>query len=404
MDVEIMDKSFHIADLIVKKIKGIISTEEQKELDQWISESPENLSLYNKARDSSHQLEKLEVYKLFRKEKVWSELEDELFKTKTREFFPYGMMRYAAAILLPLLVLGGAAYIFLFNPNQDTLAKVDTEIKPGTQKAVLILSDGKTLELTAGALQAEIQEGDATIINEESLLSYSAESNAGTQVDDIYNELRTPRGGGYNLRLADGTGVWLNAGSSLRFPVSFSGSTRQVYLEGEGYFEVSHNGKPFIVSSENMNIEVLGTSFNVMAYPDESEMKTTLVEGKVRIAIPDINGSSSIPMELEPSQQAVLNKASGRLSVGEVNTSYYTSWMRGKMEFNNESLDVVMLKLARWYDFEYEFEYPEARDFHFTARLNKDEQISTILEMLEMTTRVKFEYKKDLIVVLAGEE
>jgi len=399
-----MNNSFQIADLIVKKIKGVLSTEEQQELDQWINESPENLSLYNKATDSSVQLEKLEVYKLFRKEKVWSELEDELFDTKVKEFFPYRMMRYAAAILLPILILGGAAYIFLFNPATDSLAKLDSEIQPGSQKAVLILSDGKALELTSEALQGEIQEGAVTIINEESTLSYSAESAAGAPARDIFNELRTPRGGGYNLRLADGTGVWLNAGSSLKFPVSFTGNTRQVFLEGEAYFEVRHNGKPFVVSSDNMDIEVLGTSFNVMAYPDESESTTTLVEGKIRLAVSDTDGSSPTSRELEANQQAVLERASGQISVAEVNTAHYTSWMQGKMEFNNESLDVVMLRLARWYDFEYEFAYPEARDFHFTARLNKDEHISTILEMLEMTTHVKFEYKKNQIVVLSGEE
>jgi ferric-dicitrate binding protein FerR (iron transport regulator) len=399
-----MDNAMHIADLIVKEIKGIISTDEKVVLDQWIKESPMNLSTYNRARDSKHQLDKLEVYKLFRKEEVWNKLEGELFDTKTRELFPNRMFRYAAAIILPLLILGGAAYIFLFNPVSDTLAEIDSEIQPGDQKAILILSDGNTLELTPETFQSAIQEGDAIIRNEESLLSYSAASSAASPAGDIYNELQTPRGGTYSLKLADGTAVWLNAGSSLRFPVAFTESTRQVYLEGEAYFEVSHNGKPFMVNAENMDIEVLGTSFNVLAYLDETQMKTTLVEGKVRITYPGAEGSTSIQRELAPRQQAVIDLSSGQISLADVNASHYTSWMRGKIEFNDESLDVVLLRLSRWYDFDYTFESAEARDFHFTARFNKDEQISTILEMLEMTTHVRFEYRKNQIVVLSGKE
>ena len=215
----------------------------------------------------------------------------------------------------------------------------------------------------------------------------------------IYNELRTPRGGGYNLNLSDGTEVWLNAGSSLRFPVSFTDSTRRVYLEGEGYFEVSHNGNPFIVSTEDMDVRVLGTSFNVSAYSDESEIVTTLVEGKVRI---DYTGNRESRIEskvLTPNKQALLNRYLAEIKIEEVNIDHYTSWMQGKLEFSNESLDMVLKRLARWYDFEYEFENNQARDYHFSGRINNTENISTILEMLEMTTDVKFDIKKNKIVV-----
>ena len=244
-----------------------------------------------------------------------------------------------------------------------------------------------------------LQEGDARISIRNKLLSYTSTDQESRGTEIIYNELKTPRGGGYNLQLADGTGVWLNAGSSIRFPVSFTEDTRQVYLEGEAYFEVSHNGSPFIVSTEDMDVRVLGTSFNISAYADEPQFKTTLVEGKVRVELKGQGNSLSNSLVLSPDQQAILHRSEGELSNVEVNSSLYTSWMRGKLEFHNESLDLVMKRLARWYDFEYEFENPQAKEFHFSARLNNGENISNIIEMLEMTTDVKFELRDQKIVI-----
>ncbi len=163
------------------------------------------------------------------------------------------------------------------------MATIDTVIQPGSQKAILVLSDGATIEFDDDEPLTEMDQGDALIRNEKNTLFYSEKRKVGKSRKPVYNELKTPRGGGYNLTLGDGSMVWLNAGSSLRFPVSFTDSTRQVYLEGEAYFQVSHNGKPFIVTSGDMDVRVLGTSFNVLAYPDEQQLVTTLVEGSVRI-------------------------------------------------------------------------------------------------------------------------
>ncbi len=281
---KMMNDSLHIAGLIALKIKGEISSEEQKELDLWIQSNPDNKAIFDRAQDRGVQLERLEMYNLFQKEKVYTQLEDELFGPKTVKFSSRQVLRYAAAILLPLMVLGGLGYIFLRDHAPTTLAEIDFVITPGTQKAVLILSDGDQVELEGEAPQSEIQDGKTRIRNENNLLRYFI-GDAQEEIEElVFNELLTPRGGGYKLQLADGTSVWLNAGSSLRFPVSFSDTTRQVFLEGEAYFEVSHDGKPFIVSSGEMDIRVLGTSFNVSAFSDESEFKTTLVEGKVSVS------------------------------------------------------------------------------------------------------------------------
>jgi transmembrane sensor len=395
-----MKNNYHIADLIAKKIKGIISPGEQEELDHWIKEDSENLLVYNRATDPKKQLERLEIYALFNKDKAWSGLENKLFETKTVRFTPQKVLRYAAAIVLPLLIAGGFAYKYLNRSGPQTMADIDTVFQPGSQKAVLILADGGKLKLNEGMAVADLQEGDARISIRNKLLSYTSTDQESRGTEIIYNELKTPPGGGYNLQLADGTGVWLNAGSSIRFPVSFTEDTRQVYLEGEAYFEVSHDGSPFIVSTEDMDVRVLGTSFNISAYADEPLYKTTLVEGKVSVELLGQEGSPSNSLILSPDHQAIFNRSESQLSDVEVNATQYTSWMQGKLEFHNESLDLVMKRLARWYDFEYEFENPQAKDFHFSARLNNGENISTIIEMLEMTTDVKFELRDQKIVVL----
>lgn len=392
-----MSDSLHIADLITKKIKGNISESEMDELDRWLNDTPENLKLYKKITDSKNQLSKLEIYNSFRKEKVWAALDEELFPVKTIHLFSGKFLRIAAAIIIPLTLAGTFTWYFTQKTAQTNLADIDNYIKPGSQKAMLILSDGGKLELSE-ASTGEFQDADVRIKNGDNSLKYEAERSRRNKL--VFNELITPRGGGYNLELADGTHVWLNSGSTLKFPVAFTDSTRQVFLQGEAYFEVSHNGKPFIVSSGEMDVRVLGTSFNVSAYQDESEIKTTLVEGKVRI---DYSGSVTDDKQstlLTPNKQAVINRSESKIVVAEVNVSQYTSWMQGKLEFSNESLEVVMKRLARWYDFEYAFENVQAKDFHFTARISNETGISSILEMLEMTTDVKFEVREQTIVVL----
>ena len=278
-------------------------------------------------------------------------------------------------------------------------AQMDSAFPPGSQKAVLILSNGEELELEAGQLPATLSDGDANITNENMRIAYTSERKQRPAGKSVFNELRTPRGGGYQLQLSDGTRVWLNSGSSLRYPVSFPDSVRQVVLDGEAYFEVSHNGAPFIVRTGSMNTRVLGTSFNVEAFSEDPAFKTTLVEGRVRVELLDQSSPVSKGTILEPDQQATFLPSTGEISKTEVDASGYTSWMQGKLEFHNESLETVMKRLARWYDFEHSFENAAARDFHFSARLDKEESISSILMMMEMTTDVKFEFKDRSIVV-----
>jgi ferric-dicitrate binding protein FerR (iron transport regulator) len=394
-----MKETFEIAELIIRKIDGSITPEQEKKLADWVSERPENESVLKRATDPKNHLDRLEVYRLFGKEKVWSAIDEQISSPGTIRLNSRRIMSYAAAVLLPIMI-AGIAWIYLGKKEQPGMATIDTVIQPGSQKAMLILSDGATVEFDEDEPLEELEQAEALIRNENNTLVYSEKKKAGRSRKPVYNELRTPRGGGYNLTLADGSKVWLNAGSSIRFPVSFTDSTRHVYLEGEAYFQVSHDGKPFIVSSGELDVRVLGTSFNVLAYPDEQQLVTTLVEGSVRIDYGGKDDGAAPGRILSPDDQAVVSIADAAIEVAKVNTSQFISWIDGKLEFHNEDLDKVMKRLARWYDFKYEFENQKAREFHFSARFDNTENISTILEMLELTTNVKFELKENTIVVI----
>jgi ferric-dicitrate binding protein FerR (iron transport regulator) len=291
------------------------------------------------------------------------------------------------------------AWWLLGKTDADLMAEIDTHIHPGHDQAVLVLSDGSSIELDPSLDMERMEEGNATIRKADRGIHYESISGGQVQKPAVYNRLITPRGGSYMLSLADGSRVWLNAGSSLRFPVSFQDSSRQVYLEGEAYFEVRPGDKPFIVSSGKMHTQVLGTSFNVSAYGDEAFLRTTLVEGKVLVSWKVEGEADSQAAVLEPDQQASLDRGEEKLSVTHVDASGYTSWVSGRMEFHQESLAQVMKRLSRWYDFEFEFENEAARDLSFSARLDRSSQISEILDMLALTTDVKFEFRGDRIVI-----
>lgn len=391
-----MKNELHIADLISKKLKGTISSDEQKELDGWIAKDPANKAVYNEAVDPQKHLEKLDQYQRFDKKKARKKLEDELFETKTISFQSRRIMRFAAAILLPVLIAGTYFTFFMDSGNEDMIAEIDASLQPGSETATLVLSSGESIALTPTASFKTMSDGAANISREESRVIYSMKDiPPGSTESTVYNELKTPRGGSFGIQLSDGTSVWLNAGSTLKFPVNFSDSIRNVTLEGEGYFEVTHNSKPFIVSTEASDVRVLGTKFNVTAYASDQEVITTLVEGKVAVTAPE----TSNEIILSPNEQAITDKASMQINKMEVDASGYVSWVNGKVEFHNESLDEVLKKLSRWYDFEYTFEDEAARDFHFSARMSRDEKVSSILDMLEMTTDVEFAYENGIIVV-----
>lgn len=392
-----MKDKLHIAELITLKIQGKLDASGEAELQTWLEESDRNRVLYNRAVSPRKQLEKLEVYALFHAEERRAAMEQELFGAKTIPLFRRNVVRWAAAILLPILLLGGG-YFLMRQPQADVYAELNKMIQPGTEKAVLVLASGDSVYLEDTAPIHEIREGNSVIQNIQQKLSYAGVLSNPTGKELVYHRLATPKGGSYQLQLSDGTQVWLNAGSSLRFPVAFSAGQRDVYLEGEAFFEVTHNGSPFSVHSGETEVAVLGTKFNVSAYRDDAAVITTLVEGKVKVAV-ETAGGDTLSEILKPDDQSVYRVAQNELMVRTVNASYFTSWTKGKIEFDDQNLGEVLKRLSRWYNFEYTFDNESAKLYHFTARLDRDVEIGTILEMLELTTDVRFEIKDGTVII-----
>ena len=227
-------------------------------------------------------------------------------------------------------------------------------------------------------------------------LSYRSASVRGTE-EPIINKLVVPKGCEYYVELSDGTKVWLNAASELSYPVSFNAVERDVELRGEAYFEVTKSEVPFVVKTGNMDVRVLGTAFNVMAYADESDVEVTLEEGSVRIHADDKEAL------LSPGQQAVFEKTDSILQVKKVDTEIYTGWRSGEFLFEGESLERVGRKLARWYDMEIVVD-SVLRHRSLNGSLKRYESIREFLDVLELTNEVKVNYREDRVEILSKKE
>lgn len=305
-------------------------------------------------------------------------------------------IRYAAAVII-LCMLSVSAY-FLFNPRQEdqigktaSIHKEKNDVSPGRNTAMLTLANGTTINLDSAANGALTTQGNAKILNLNGLLSYNTVGNKSSEV--LYNTISTPRGGQYQLMLADGSKVWLNAASSLRFPASFVGKERKVELLGEAYFEVAKNAAmPFKVKVHGMEVEVLGTHFNINSYDNESIVRTTLLEGSIKINKDD---KSSL---LKPGQQAQMNEAGEIKIISNVDVEEAIAWKEGKFQFDKADIHAIMRQLARWYDVE--VEYKGNVSSHFGGTISRDVNLSQVLNMLHLTGEVNFKIEGKKVVVM----
>jgi transmembrane sensor len=303
------------------------------------------------------------------------------------------LLRYAAAILLPILILAGG--VFYYIKNNEPIALSLAKLSPTDHnRATLVLSDGRTVELSEQANQKLSEVAGTSITNKnKELLSYKADGAAsGAQV---FNKLIIPRGAEYKLALADGTTVMINSASVLRFPVNINAAnSREVYLEkGEAYFQVAKNpNKPFIVHANGMDVKVLGTTFNVNTYTKTT--RTTLVEGKVEAK--SANNQTTL---LAPNQQAMFNQQNNVLSRADVDVTPFVAWANGKIVFEEATLDEVMDQLSLWYDYDVEFQSDKIKQVHFSGEIERYKDIQVILNIIEQTGGVKFSIKNRRIYV-----
>ena len=332
-------------------------------------------------------------------------LERELFAgilqktTKKKKIFQLSKICWykqaMAALILLFIGLGTYYNLIATNGSETTviatpvLAKKD--LRPGGNRAILTLSNGSTVVLDSTGNGFVTQQSNTQIVKTaKGQLSYTTLNQNSKEL--VYNSVSIPRGGQYQLVLPDGTKVWLNAASSIRFPVAFVGKERKVTITGEAYFEVAKDKKkPFIVSSANMDVEVLGTHFNVSAYAEESIVKTTLLEGSVKI-----NNKKS-EVYLVPGQQSQLNN-SGQFSIkNNIDVDKEIAWTKGKFQFNSNTIQEIMLQLSRWYDVEVIYQGKVSSET-FSAIIKRSSNISQVLKLME-ASGVKFDIEGKKIYV-----
>lgn len=307
----------------------------------------------------------------------------------------------AAACIVVLLGLAGFFYYQQQQrPSQQPgIAKAVNAIVPGGNKAILMLDNGDQVVLEDAQNGMISQQGKSAVNKTDSgSLSYNT-INGGTGGRVVYNTLVTPYGGQYHITLQDGTGVWLNAGSSLRFPASFPGNDRNVTLTGEAYFEVAKDqSRPFYVtvnsaSGAPMTVRVLGTHFNINAYPDEQQHIVTLLEGSVKV------GCGNADALLAPGKEAILNRASGRINVKDGDTEAAIAWKNGYFLFDNEKIESIMKQISRWYNVEVSYQ-GDVSGKAIGGSLPRSKNVTEVLSMLELTGTVHFKIEGRRIIVM----
>lgn len=295
--------------------------------------------------------------------------------------------RVAAAACVFICLTVGLFKVYVQSPGKQNADKyVVNPILPGKNVASLTLSNGKVIPLQ-GAKQA-------VVINTKEL-SYQDGSPIANTADTGYQSVQTPKGGQYKVVLSDGTEIMLNADTYLKYPTNFQGlKNRKVELKGEAYFEVAKDKHhPFLVETGDQKIEVLGTHFNVSHYDNEPEIKTTLLEGAVKVTI----NKTALTKELRPGQQSTF--AQNNLRVRDVETDDAVAWKNGYFMFNYERLDHVMLEISRWYNVDLTYDDPSLKNTIFFGTISKFNDISKVLNMLERTKKVKFEIEGRVVRV-----
>jgi transmembrane sensor len=300
----------------------------------------------------------------------------------------------AAAVVAGMIATG--VYVSQSGKRAVPVAVMQAKaLLPGSDKAMLTLADGTVIPLDSASNGTLARQGSTQIMNRNGALSY----NSGAQSTEVmYNTVATPHGGQYQLTLADGSRVWLNAASSIRFPTAFTGRERTVEITGEAYFEIEEQADmPFRVKVHNVEVNVLGTSFNIMAYQDEQVIKTTLVEGAVQLKH---GASASI---LKPGLQASLSAKDDHFVIGQADMEQALAWKEGKFKFRNTNIRTIMRQLSRWYDIEVSYQ-GDMSDIDLTGVISRREEAGKLLKALEATQRVQFEVNGNNVTVKPWEQ
>jgi transmembrane sensor len=387
----------HILDVIERSRRNEASAQDLQELDQWY-DSFQGSPLYTDGMSVNEEEEAMQMLLNRIHEVIEPELKPIL------RYRPWYASKWVVAVAASMLLISGMAALFYLRTDQMDLSNSissASNILPGTNSATLTLADGKKIKLAESANGDLAKEAGVLIVKTaDGKLVYQVQNSA-AEAGQV-NTISTAIGETYQVRFSDGTAVWLNAASTLKFPAKFSKlSARIVELNGEAYFEVAKDkAHPFIVKSRDQQVKVLGTHFNINSYADEQNVATTLLEGAVQVSLsnPMKTNTSLKSVLLKPGQQSLLSGTS--LSVAQVQTDDVIAWKNGNFMFNNESMEIVMCKLSRWYNIEVKYADPGVKQIKFFGTVSRFSNVSKVLEMIALTNEVKFEVKGKEITVL----
>ncbi|MDR2131151.1 MAG: FecR domain-containing protein [Odoribacteraceae bacterium] len=381
-------KDERIVEAIAARLAKVATEEDLRVIAVWRMESERNEALYQRITTKEVLEKSIEEFRQEDVQRAWERVERLMNASRPRRYTFF--RRYAAAAAAALIVLPLTWWLTSRAPLETGEELPDTR---SSAKVQLVLSDGTTIPVNEGNASIIRDSAGTVIRQEEGHLDYS-QNEALRDTTPIFNEIIMANGMEYTMTLSDGTKIFLNAESKLRFPVKFTGKKRVVEFEGEGYFEVAHDPQhPFIVRAGGMEVTVLGTEFNLRAYKDEPTVETTLVEGSVRVS----NGKEEF--RIVPGEQGVYEHGTKRISTRQVDVTLYTAWHRNEIKFKDMPLEDVMRDLARWYGIVYEFLDESSRKIEFGGCFDRFEHIDPILDMLRRTELVEVVVRESVIYI-----
>jgi len=404
-DQQLLETMRDIGRLLFRRLTGELTLHEQIELDNWLNQQdPASKQFFEDCSDWDQVNAALSTMYVFDKKAALADIQKKI-QLKTQSIAPTIEMvkprgkrwfYWMAAAVLFLTI--GAAVFFTVNKKKTDIVVLPVEqryhndVSPGGDKAILELADGSKIVLDNASNGELAKQGTTKVMKlDNGQLAYHIGQSGKGPVS--YNTISTPRGGRYQVVLPDGSKVWLNALSSLRFPTAFTGNERKVELNGEGYFEIAKNTLPFkvrltqggteIAGHEPLEVEALGTEFDLMGYADEDHQKVTLINGAVKVSL------GHEQMVLKPNQQSILDKRSYALNlIDPIDVDEIIAWKNGRFQFNDASIESIMRQAARWYDVD--ISYDGKVDQQFRGTIPRQVNLSTLLKILEATGWVHF--------------
>jgi len=375
----------HITDLIQKFLCGQLTAEEQVQLDEWLNASSQNKQLLESFRKAENIAEDLAVIRQLDVNQAWERLKSK--ESNSARSFRKWSLSIAASIVFLLggFLLWKGDFTSFFSGDKSVIVSKKQDIAPATSGAVLVLADGSRLSLNSDSTKT-LTKNNNLIGNSNELIVKQTDQAIPLQ----YNSLIVPKASFYKMTLADGTKVWVNALSQLKFPAQFSPKERRVFLDGEAYFEVTpKSDQPFIVESKGNEIKVLGTHFNINSYSDH--VRTTLAEGRVEVRQNDQR------VELFPGEYASSFK--DNLIKGKADLAHDLAWHNNEFYFKKETITNIAHQLSRWYDLDVTFRGDVQLDKEYTGSIERDVKLSQVLEMLSYVSNLRFEVEGNKLII-----